>query len=194
MPSLFAGLKNAAVSERGTFMQAGQYKVRVTKAIMKAVRTGGHAFILEFKIEDSNYAAQKQIRTNGVTDIAVLETIEKTLPNKPGTTASWFQSLKDTSIGFGALKGFAAAVLGQNPEDPEFINMVEPFLEQVVNGDEEAQKLAAASGKPVEGALNGALLPLETIMIQTKPKPGAPNGTPFTLFKFGQIIDETPAS
>ena len=75
MGSLFAGLKDAKVTERGVFMNPGKYKVRVKKALMKATRSSGDAFILEFTIEESNYAEQKALRTQGVTDITMLEKI-----------------------------------------------------------------------------------------------------------------------
>lgn len=194
MGSLFAGLKDAKVTERGVFLLPGQYKVRVVKALMKQVRKGFNAFILEFKIEESNYAEQKALRTQGVTDIAQLDAIEKKLPNKPGTTASWYQSLQDIGIGFGALKGFAASVLGEDPNDPQFIDEVEGFLEEVVNGSEAEKKAAALEKRLPEGALNGSLLPLETVVIKTKPKPGAPEGTDFTIYKFGKLINESVAA
>ena len=185
MTSLFAGLKNAKVSERGVFINEGQYKVRVVKALMKHVRKGYDAFILEFKVEESNYSAVKKLKTEGVTlTPADLEALEKTLPNKPGTTASWFQSLADQDIGFGALKGFAAAVMGEDPNNPEFIEQVEQFLTEVVNGSDDEIKLALKEKRPPNGALNGCLLPLEAVIITTK------KGEPFTLYRFGKLIDE----
>ena len=196
MSNMFAGLKNAKVTERGVFMKPGLYKVRVVKAIMKNVRKGGHnAFILEFKVEQSNYDQVREQMTKGLTlNVEQLEELERKLPNKVGTSASWFQSLQDLDVGFGALKSFAAAITGSKHDDPEFVEAVESILTEAVNGDAEEQKKAAREGRPPEGSLNGCLLPLETFIIKTKPKPNFPEGTDFTVYRFGKIIDETPAA
>ena len=167
--NLFAGLRNAKTFERGTFLKEGQYEVRIKRAIFKKTRAKGDAFILEFTVEKSNYdeAKRKAIAAFGAQpfDMAALE---KTLPNAPGSTASWFQSLTDIDIGFGALKSFAASILGQKPEDPEFIEAVEGFMNSVVN----------------EGVINNMLIPVEAVTVKTK------KDTDFTLHKWGQIIDQ----
>ena len=173
--NLFAGLKNAKTFDRGTFLKTGPggstlYEVRVKRAIFKKTRVKGDAFILEFMVEKSQYEAQKQkaIAAFGTTPFSLQE-LEKTLPNQVGSTASWFQSLQDEDIGFGALKSFAASILGQKPEDPEFIEAVEGFMNLVVN----------------DGAIDGMLLPVEVTLIKTK------KDTDFSLHKWGQIIQES---
>jgi hypothetical protein len=80
--------------------------------------------------------------------------------------------MKDIDIGFGALKSFAASILGQKPEDPEFIEAVEGFMNAVVN----------------EGTINGMLIPVEVVMVKTK------SDGDFSLHKWGQIVDEAPAA
>ena len=171
--SLFAGLKDAKTFERGTYLKAGQYEVRVKRALFKKTRANGDAFILEVTVEKSGYedAKKKAIAAFG-TQSFDMAALEKTLPNQPGSTATWYQSLKDIDIGFGALKAFAASILGQKPEDPEFIEAVEGFMNAVVN----------------ENAINGMLLPVEVITVKTK------KDTDFSLHKWGQIIDEQPAA
>jgi hypothetical protein len=175
--NLFAGLKSAKTFERGTFLKAGAsgstaYEVRVKRAIFKKTRTKGDAFILEFTIEKSSYEADKKkaIAAFG-TNPFNLQELEKLLPNPPGTTASWYQSLQDLDIGFGALKSFAASILGEKPEDPKFIEEVEGFMNGVVN----------------DGVINGMLLPVEVVQIKTK------KDTDFSLHKWGVIIQETAA-
>lgn len=167
--SLFAGLRDAKTFDKGTFLKAGQYEVRVKKAIFKKTRAKGDAFIMEFVVEKSNHqdSKKKAIAALEGSDFSLQE-LEKTLPNQEGTSAAWFQSLQDIDIGFGALKSFAASILGQRPEDPEFIESVEGFMDSVVN----------------EGALNGMLIPVEVVMVKTK------KDTDFSLHKWGQVLDE----
>lgn len=171
--SLFAGLKDAKTFERGTYLKPGSYEVRVKRALFKKTRANGDAFIMEVVVEKSGYeeAKKKAIAAFGAQPFDLKE-IEKTLPNPQGTTATWYQSLKDIDIGFGALKSFAASILEQKPEDPEFIEAVEGFMNSVVN----------------EGAINGMLLPVEVITVKTK------KDTDFSLHKWGPIIDQGPAA
>ena len=65
---------------------------------------------------------------------------------------------------------------------------VENILSEAVNGTEEEIAEAKKTGRPPEGSLNGCLLPLETFIVKTK------KDADFTIYKFGQIIDETPAA
>lgn len=171
--NLFAGLRDAKTFDRGTFLKEGMYEVRVKRAIFKKTRSKGDAFILEFAVEKSDYEQKKKamIATLGSAQYSLQE-LEKLLPNQAGSTASWYQSLQDIDIGFGALKGFAASILAQKPEDPDFIEAVEGFLTAVVS----------------DGAIDGALLPVEAVQVKTK------KDTDFTLHKWGKMIDEEPAA
>jgi hypothetical protein len=170
--NLFAGLRDAKTFDRGVWLKEGQYEVRVKRAIFKKTRAKGDAFILELTVEKSEYedAKRKAIAALGTTPYSLAE-LEKTLPNRPGSSASWYQSLQDMDIGFGSLKLFAANILGQKPEDPDFIEAVEGFLDSVVN----------------EGAINGMLIPVEVVLTKTKAD------TDFSLHKWGQIIEESAA-
>jgi len=167
--NLFAGLRDAKTFDRGTFLKAGIYEVRVKRAIFKKTRAKGDAFILEFTIERSEYERKKKemIASLGSQQYSLAE-LEKLLPNQTGSTASWYQSLQDVDIGFGALKGFAASILNQKPDDPEFIEAVEGFMNSIV----------------ADGAINGMLLPVEAVQVKTK------KDTDFTLHKWGAIIEE----
>ena len=167
---LFGGLKNAKVSERGIWLKEGSYVVRVKRAIYKKTRSKGDAFILEFTVEQSEYDAKKKkaIESLGNTPYSLVE-LEKLLPNQVGSTASWYQSLVDIDIGFGSLKGFAANILGEKPEDPEFIELVEGFLNAVVT----------------DGVINGKLIPVEVVTVKTK------KDVDFSRHNWGRIVDET---
>ena len=170
--NLFAGLKNAKTYERGVWLKEGIYEVRVQRAIFKQTRTKGQAFILEFAVEKSNYETAKQRALDSLKGQQFnLVELEKLLPNTPGSKASWYQSLQDVDIGFGSLKGFAANILGEKPEDPEFIEAVEGFLNAVVN----------------DGIINDKLIPVEVVTVKTK------KNEDFSRHNWGKIIDELTA-
>jgi hypothetical protein len=171
MDNLFKGLAAAKTSERGSFFNPGVYTVRVKNVLMKRTRKNFDAFILECTVEKSNYVSSKAdaIKSFGDKPYDLAE-LEKTLPNKEGTTASWFQSLQDADIGFGAIKGFAAAITASDPNDAEFVNGVEALMTSAVE----------------EGSLDGMLLPLEVVAILTK------KGTQFSLHRFGAALSEGP--
>jgi hypothetical protein len=171
MSNLFAGLRDAKTFERGTWLKPGSYELRIKRAIFKKTRAKGDAFILEFTIEKSTYEQDKKkaIAAFGAQPFDMKE-LEKTLPNQAGSSASWYQSMKDIDIGFGALKSFAACILGQKAEDPEFIEAVEGFMNAVVN----------------DGVINGFLIPVEVVVVKTK------KDEDFSLHKWGQIIDQGP--
>src|SRR5271169_537156 len=168
--NLFAGLRGATVSDRAPWLREGQYVIRVKRAIWKVTRTKGDAFILEVMVERSNYQTvkKKHLDTLGPTLVTplVMADLEKILPNQEQTSASWYQSLKDREVGFGAVKGFAANILGVPSEDPKFLDEVEPFMQAVVQA----------------GAINGMLIPVEVVTTKTK------KGEDFSLHKWGQII------
>lgn len=167
--NLFAGLKNAKTYDRGVWLKPGTYEIRVKRAIYKKTRTKGDAFILEFTVEKSSYETEKQKALAALAGQSFsLAELDKILPNAAGTSASWYQSLQDMDIGFGSLKGFAANILGEKPEDPEFIEAVEGFLNAVVN----------------EGVINGCLVPVEVVMVKTK------KGEDFSRHNWGKIIEQ----
>ena len=170
--NLFAGLKGAKTFERGTFLKPGTYQVRVKRAVFKKTRAKGDAFILEFAVEKSTYEEAKKRAVSAFGDKPFdMAALEKTLPNQPGTSAAWYQSLQDLDIGFGALKSFAADILGVKPEDPAFVEEVEGFMNAVVN----------------DGVINGMLLPVEVVQVKTK------KDTDFSLHKWGLAIKEATA-
>lgn len=165
--NLFSGLKGAKAYDKGVWLKEGTYVIRVKRGVFKHTRSKGDAFILEFEIVKSTYdeAKKKAITAMGTTPFDMKD-LEKILPNQAGTSASWYQSLKDKDIGFGALKGFAASILGMPSEDPAFLEGVEVFMSAVCQS----------------GAIDGQLIPCEAVMTQTKEKKD------FSLHKWGQIL------
>jgi hypothetical protein len=167
--NLFAGLKDAKTTNKNPFLRPGRYEVRVKSAIYKVTRNKGDAFILEFTIEKSNYDEQLAIVMKGLNGQPYkLEELNKTLPNKAGETASWYQSLRDQDIGWGSLKNFAACITGFDPESEEFKANVEQMLNAVVQ----------------ENQLQGALLPVEVVTVKTQ------KDTDFSRHNWGLAIDE----
>jgi hypothetical protein len=169
---LFGGLKDAFVGGKRPYMKPGTYVVRVIKAQYYVTRNKGDAFILEFEVVKSNYEEQLAMIVRGLNGQPPnIEELNKKLPNRVGETCSWYQSLKDKAVGFGALKGFCAAIMGQNPEDPVFKDKVETLMDAIVQ----------------QNALAGYYLPLETVMILTKEKKD------FTLHNWGLALEQGQA-
>src|SRR5215472_14584830 len=110
--SVFSGLRNASVFERGVFLQPGTYTLEINKCLVKETRKSGDGFIVEFTVRQST-SDQHPV----------------------GTKASWFQALKDKDVAFGAIKEFLYAVLGMRwPDDRErILKEVDPVLEQLID-------------------------------------------------------------
>lgn len=167
--SLFSGLKDAKSSERGAYLNPGLYEVQVKKALMKATRSAGDAFILEVLVTKSNRETAKAAAIKAFGDRPYdLAALEKTLPNEEGKSATWFQSLKDRDVGLGAIKGFCASITGFDAEHPDFKDGLEAFMEAAVDLK--------------KNSLAGMIIPLEVVTIQTK------KGTDFGLHKWGRAI------
>ena len=183
--NLFPGAKQAKVYDKGTWLNPGNYEVRVIKGVKKdkVFSTGAPAFILEFKIEKSSRPAS--IPRDPAESAKEYEDRLAKAPNEVGTAASWFQNLKNEQVGYGALVGFAAKILGENPEGAEFLEGVEDFLNELVKGE----KVNGQYVPNAPSAIAGWLLPLEVHLINTKKSP-APAPPSFSLYTFGQRIAE----
>lgn len=106
--SLIAGLKDAKTFGQGTFLDPGLYGLEITTCLLKPLRTGGHAFIMETKV------------------------LESSNPKHPvGSKASWFQGFKEREVAFGSIKLAFYAVLGLDAvKDKEKIEKdVDPVIE-----------------------------------------------------------------
>lgn len=109
--SAFAGLQSAQVFEKGVFLETGVYSLQIDKVILKDTRKSGSALIAEAIILESNN------------------------PKYPvGSKASWFQSLRDKDVAFGAIKQFIYSVLGKElPRDKEEITTkIDPNIEALI--------------------------------------------------------------
>lgn len=117
--NLFRGLREAKTFERGTFLKEGIYEVRVKRAIFKKTRAKGDAFILEVTVEKSAYeeAKRKAIAALGSTPYSLQE-LEKTLPNQPGTSASWYQGLSIRTSGSARSRASPRASSDRSPRTP----------------------------------------------------------------------------
>lgn len=112
---IFKGLRNASVFERGVYLKAGgDYLLEIEKCLVKETRKSGYGFIVELKVLESKGP-----------DV-----------NPVGSKATWFQSLRDKNVAFGAIKEFMYAVLGldlANAADKKMIEeTIDPQIEQMM--------------------------------------------------------------
>lgn len=92
---MFDGMNEAAIYERNAYFPPGfQGELRLTRAVQKAVRKGGDAYIAEFEALTSNHP-----------DVPV------------GSKRSWYQGFKEREAAFGAIKELFAAFAGISLSD-----------------------------------------------------------------------------
>jgi len=169
--NLFPGLRDAKTVTKTPYLRPGKYEVQVRRASYFPVLAGGHGFVLEFNILKSNYEDKLTEALKALTGQPYkLEELNKTLPNKVDTIASWYVAIKPgvqgQQLGWGNLKQFAADITSTDVDSPDFLAEVEMFISQIVQ----------------LGALNGAVLPVETFYTKTKA------GGDFTRHVWGSMI------
>jgi hypothetical protein len=92
--SIFAGLANAVITESGSYLNPNfKYKLEILKCQVVTPRQGPSAFVVDFKVLESNDP-----------DIKV------------GETRNWYQKQNDSFLG--AVLEFMLAALGFNMNDP----------------------------------------------------------------------------
>ena len=131
-----SGLKDAKMFERGAYLGVGKFQLEITKVLTKDTRKSGNGFIVEFTV----------VQTSD----------EKNHP--VGSKATWFQSLLDKDVAWGAIKEWAYAVMGfkNTKEDTDRAKKeLDPVIEDLC--DEAIDK----------GALNGKRVNVETHMKKT---------------------------
>lgn len=140
--SIWDGIEDAEIYERGRFMQPGFVGVIcIKKTLTKMTRKSGMAFIVEFEIVESNMPDPKT-------------------GHPVGSKATWFQKLQDKSVAFPAIKEWVAACTGYHRHQKEEIERdVEPHLRSLVE---------EATNNPDDNPFIGVLLKLETIATVTK--------------------------
>lgn len=112
---IFKGLRNANVFEKGVYLDAGgDFLLEVNKCIVKHTRGKGDAFIVEFKVLESNK--------------------EK---NTVGSKCSWYQGITNTDVAWPAIKEFTYALLGKdysNKDDRKYCEeKIDPKIEELVD-------------------------------------------------------------
>lgn len=144
----FSGMRTAKVFEKGIPLLRNQkegfqasFLLEITKCeVIKRARGKGEAFIATFKVLEST-----------CTDPAAGSPV--------GSTRTWFQSLQDADIAFGALLSFCAAVSGVDPSDKEKVDAeVRPECEDVME--------AAADKK--QQIFAGKRVRVDCVMIKTQ--------------------------
>lgn len=116
----FKGLANAAVFDRGMYIQPGfSGQLRIEKCLVKKSRKSGDLFTVEFTVVKGNDLRDAQGR--------------EIHPN--GTKVTWQQSLRDPDVAFGSLKLFTYAVLGLvwNKDKAKIVKEVDPKLEKILD-------------------------------------------------------------
>jgi len=138
-----SGLKNAKTFERGAYLGVGAYQLQIGKFVLrageKATRKSGDALIVEFEVKRTSNPA-----------------------HPVGSKATWYQSLKDKDVAYGAIKEFLYAVL--KAETKEQQALVDETIEKVLDD-------AIDNGK-----LNGFVVDVQTSMKKT-----AGRGLDFTV-------------
>ena len=132
---LWSGLGNATVFENGTYFTAGIYDVEIVRCVSKHTQKSGLGFIVETEVLSSS-----------------------NLENPVGTKRTWYQSMKNLNVGFGAVAAFLLAAFDLNntaERKTDFFPYLESFIRRV-DGP--------------ENILSGFFLHLECTMIKTREK------------------------
>lgn len=112
MSSVWAGIGNAEIFERGNYMKpnfVGVIRIKATR--LKNTQKSGLGFICEMEVLESNMPAVHPI----------------------GSKTTWFQKMIDKNVAFPAVAAWAAACMGMDPNDKEGVkSQVLPILEQVM--------------------------------------------------------------
>jgi len=138
--SLFKGMKDAKLTERGNYLDDGSYDLEIEFVQLKNTRKAGDAFIVDCTVLASSN------------------------PKHPvGSKRNWYQSLKDKDIAFAAILEFAIAVFGFSQKKIED----EPKIKELQAGIEEIMDQACDKAKQV---LKGQKLHVEVETIKTKEK------------------------
>jgi len=138
---LFSGMGDLEISKgRGYLPPGGVFKVRVTRCVIQPSMKGGHLYVVEFEVLESNH------------------------PDVPaGAKRAWFNGMPGPfSIGKKNVKAFIAACLGVIPGDKEAMDGV--FIEDGKDLTESYCIESVGSDQPMTGVVLG----LETVNIELK--------------------------
>lgn len=110
----FSGLQAATISPKGNPFQNGTYKLDFVRALIKQTQQVGLAFIVEYKVLESNHPA-----------------------HPIGSIGSWFQKMQNQRVAFSAIASWYAAHLGYDTSLEALAHFdanVRPHLETLVAG------------------------------------------------------------
>ena len=135
---LWSGLKDAQTFDRGTYLNPGDYTLKIVNCLTKQTQKSGEGFIVEFEVLES---------TNPLHAV--------------GSKCTWFQGLKNVQVSLGAIKEFLAAVYGYPLNRPEY----KARFEAEMNPQLEAIAAAASDGRNI---LAGQIVKVNTTMVTTQ--------------------------
>jgi hypothetical protein len=141
----FSDVGSAEIYQKGAFFKPGSYTVEIKKCLVKDARKG-KMFIVECKILASNNAEEK-----------------------PGDSRTWLQKMTNPDVARPALKAFALAAVGVDPQDAAKVKAVP---------SNEVEDVLDAACDATKQALKGRTLKLEVAMVKTK------DGRDFSLHTF----------
>lgn len=134
--SLFQGIAEAEVFERGNYFEpGGKFRLMVNRILLKDTERSGMGFIVEFKV------------------------LESSLPDKHavGSKGSWFQKMTDKKVALPAIKEFMSALCKVNLNNPEEKEEFNSSIEEIL---EEATK--EYEGEAEDHPFHGMQIDLET--------------------------------
>jgi hypothetical protein len=163
--ALFAGMADAKIFGKGSYFEAGIYKVKLKSFFVKD-GFNGTSFISEFEVLESNNPAVAP----GVTRSFVMLFTNKYL-------------LSDVSLLVMALLGFDPSKK-ENQESAELRKVVASYTTAALGSEKGKAECGAAF---TEGMFIGRVLGLECTQVPTKPSAKNPNGGTFTNHKWSPI-------
>jgi hypothetical protein len=138
---LWDGLKSAQVFEKGAYLGPGTYDAEIVRILTKQTQKSGLGFIVELKVINSNNPE-----------------------HKPGSKASWFQSMKSPPQAFAAIKEFVAAVLGIPAKEKDRLAAeIDPIIEKLMD-----RLTGAENAFGPQGDDPGRMVHVETFMKKTQ--------------------------
>lgn len=131
MGSVFSGIGEAEIFDRGNYLTAGgMYELEVRKVILKETQSSGLAFIVEFTVLSS--------------------TVEK---HAVGSKATWFQKMTDRKVALPAIKELFIPLLKIDMTDPEakeeFNSTLEELLDEMTSWEPESGEEHPLAGERV---------------------------------------------
>lgn len=137
--SIFNGIENAEIFERGKYLAGGfNGVVECQRTLTKETIKSGIGFIVEFKIIETNLPEEHAV----------------------GSRATWFQKMGDKTVAFPAVKAWASAMAGYHPHQKQEIeNEVAPHL---------SETLAAATENETDNVFTGVAVRVSTETVITR--------------------------